>query len=192
MQPLILASTSVWRRGLLERLALPFESRAPGLAEDPLPGEAPMDRALRLALAKARAVAAHQPDAVVIGSDQVATAGAGVLGKPGTVAACREQLALLSGSSARFYTGCAVVAPGRAAPLLHVDLTTVSFRRLGPTEIDRYIELDQPTDCAGGFKSESLGIALFESVTCTDPTALVGLPLIWLAGALRECGYAVP
>ncbi len=192
MRPLILASTSIWRRGLLERLALPFESLAPGVAEDALAGEAPMDRALRLALAKARAVAEHHPQAVVIGSDQVAAAGSAILGKPGSIPACRAQLAGLSGATARFYTGCAVIAPGREAPLLHVDLTTVTFRKLAGAEIDRYIELDHPTECAGGFKSESLGIALFESIASTDPTALVGLPLIWLAGALRECGYAVP
>ena len=190
--PLILASTSIWRRALLERLALPFECGAPGVAEDPIAAEAPPHRAERLSLAKARAVAVQQPEAIVIGSDQVAAGPQGILHKPGSVEACRSQLASLSGASARFYTGCAVLSPKRSAPLLHVDVTTVRFRSLTAAEIERYVERDDPSQCAGGFRSESLGISLFENITCTDPTALVGLPLIWLAGALRECGLEVP
>src|ERR1700760_3240428 len=159
MRPLILASTSPYRRALLERLGLPFEVVRPAATEEHLPREMPRDRALRLSGAKAKAVAAQRPDAVVIGSDQVAVLGSRVLDKPGDAATCKAQLALLSGNVARFHTGCAVVVNG---------------------------ERQKPFDCAGGFKAEALGISLFESIESRDPTALIGLPLIWLASALRS------
>lgn len=197
MRPLILASTSRYRRELLARLGLPFDCVAPNVGETPLTGEAPAERALRLARAKAAAVAARHPGAVVIGSDQVAAAGETVLDKPGDAATACAQLARLSGGAAQFHTACAVMGPGGDIPaghvaLIHVDLTEVRFRPLSAEEIARYVERDQPLDCAGSFKSEALGIALFERVSTTDPTALVGLPLIWLAGALRRAGYRVP
>lgn len=191
MPPLILASTSRYRRMLLERLQLAFGTEAPGVAEGASAGERPGDCAARLAAAKARAVAARHPGAVVIGSDQVAACGTSMLGKPGDAARCREQLASLSGRVAEFHTACVVLAPGRAAAA-HVDLTRVHFRRLEAPEIARYVEREQPFDCAGGFKSEGLGIALFERIEAEDPTALIGLPLVWLAGALRAVGYLLP
>lgn len=192
MNPLILASTSPYRRRLLERFGLPFEAIRPQVTEEHHPGEPPAERALRLATAKAEEVAARYPRAVVIGSDQVAATGHKVLDKPGDAANCRAQLASLSGTDARFYTGCAVIGPAGSVRLVHLDTTTVFFRALSAKEIERYVEREQPFDCAGGFKVEALGITLFESVTSQDPTALVGLPLIWLAGALRRAGYPLP
>jgi septum formation protein len=192
MNPLILASTSPYRRTLLGRFGLPFETVRPRVAEEHVAGESPADRALRLAVAKAEEVATRHPGAVVIGSDQVAAAGHKVLDKPGDAANCRSQLSALSGADARFYTGCAVIGPAGSVRLVHVDTTTVFFRALSAKEIERYVEQEKPFDCAGGFKVEALGISLFESIESKDPTALIGLPLIWLACALRRGGYAVP
>ena len=192
MHPLILASTSPYRRSLLQRLGLPFEAIRPEVGEDPLPGESPVDRALRLSLAKAQAVAVRYPNAIVIGSDQVAAAGNQVLDKPGDAANARAQLAALSGSTAKFYTGCALVGLSGSVRLSHLDTTTVYFRSLSAAEIERYVEREKPFDCAGGFKSEALGVTLFESIETTDPAALVGLPLIWVACALRRAGYQLP
>jgi septum formation protein len=179
MRPLILASTSPYRRALLERLGVPFEVVRPAASEDHLASGV-----------KARAVAAQYPDAVVIGSDQVASLGSRVLDKPGDVANCRAQLSLLSAQTARFHTGCAVVSNGER--LVHLDTTSVTFRQLRAEEIERYIEREKPFDCAGGFKVEALGITLFDSIESRDPTALIGLPLIWLASALRSVGYSLP
>ncbi|MGH8289281.1 MAG: Maf family protein [Steroidobacteraceae bacterium] len=192
MPQLILASTSRYRHALLERLGIPFTALAPETTEDTLAGELPPDRALRLSVAKAQAIATHRPDAVVIGSDQVAASGNRILDKPGNAARCRSQLTAASGSSARFHTGCAVIAPRAGIRLLHIDTTTVFFRSLTGQEIERYVEREQPLDCAGGFRVEGLGISLFESIESRDPTALIGLPLIWLAAALRRAGFAIP
>ena len=192
MARLILASTSPYRRELLERLELPFEVIASGVAEDHRPGESPADRALRLATEKARAVSTRNPDALVIGADQVAAAGSELLDKPGDAARCRAQLSLLSGRTAYFYTACVLLGEAPAPHAAHVDTTTVVFRSLGAAEIARYVEREQPFDCAGGFKVEALGIALFDCIESQDPTALIGLPLIWLAGALRAADYPVP
>ena len=193
MNPLILASTSPYRRMLLERFGLPFETVRPEVGEEHIAGENPSDRALRLATAKAEAVVARHPGAVVIGSDQVVAAtGHKVLDKPGDAATCRSQLATLSGTDARFYTGCAVIGPAGSVRLVHLDTTTVFFRSLSTKEIERYVEREKPFDCAGGFKVEALGITLFESIESKDPTGLIGLPLIWLACALRRAGYALP
>jgi septum formation protein len=147
---------------------------------------------MRLAMAKAEEVAGRYPGAVVIGSDQVAASGHKVLDKPGDVATCRSQLATLSGTDARFNTACAVIGPAGSVRLVHLDTTTVFFRQLTAKEIERYVEREKPFDCAGGFKAEALGITLFESVETKDPTALIGLPLIWLACALRRAGYPLP
>jgi septum formation protein len=190
--PLILASTSRYRRSLLERIAPPFEAMSPGVDEAPLAGEVPRARALRLSLAKARAVAERYPNAIVIGSDQVAALGERVLDKPGSEAVCREQLRALSGNTAHFFTGCAVLGLDAGLTYEHLDTTTVVFRELADTEIHRYVAREQPFDCAGGFKVEALGITLFERVESADPTALIGLPLIWLASALRKAGYLMP
>ena len=192
--PLVLASTSPYRRELLARLGLPFETRSPGVDETPVPGESPADRALRLALAKARAVAAEHPQAVVIGSDQVASLGEGdaarILRKPGTAEQCREQLLALSGQVARFDTAVAVVWPGGNAA--HGDVTRVVFRPFSPVEAERYIAREPAFDCAGGFKCEGLGVTLMTRIESADPTGLIGLPLIWLSGALRDAGLSSP
>lgn len=192
MPQLILASTSPYRRELLARLALDFEVVAPGVSEEHLHGESPTDRALRLASAKAQAVSAAHPEAVVVGSDQVAACGAAALDKPGDAARCREQLGRLSGQTAHFYTACVLMGAGGSLHLAHVDTTTVVFRELGADEISRYVARERPFDCAGGFRAEASGIALFDCIESQDPTALIGLPLIWLAGALRAAGYQLP
>jgi septum formation protein len=192
MPELILASTSRHRRSLLERLGIAFTAVPPGTPEDAVPGELPPDRALRLAIAKAQAIAALRPDAVIIGSDQVAAVGSKILDKPGDAAHCRAQLAAASGSSARFHTACAVIAPQAGIRMVHIDTTTVFFRSLAEQEIERYTERERPFDCAGGFRAEGLGISLFESIESRDPTAIIGLPLIWLASALRRAGYVLP
>ncbi len=192
MPTLILASASPYRRELLARFGLAFDVVVPGVSETHRSGESCADRAVRLAEEKARAVAQRHPGAVVIGSDQVAANGDAVLDKPGDAARCQSQLAALSGRSARFYTGCAVLGGERGLHRAHVDTTTVVFRALSAAEIARYIARERPFDCAGGFKAEGLGIALFEYIESQDPTALIGLPLIWLAGALREAGFTLP
>ncbi len=192
LPPLILASTSPYRRELLARLRLPFEALPPGVAEAHLDGESPADRALRLAHEKAQAIAQQRPEAIVIGSDQVAQAGERLLDKPGDAQRCRAQLALLSGGTAHFYTACAVLGVHAGVRLAHVDTTTVFVRALSDAEIERYVAAERPFDCAGGFKVEGSGIALFERIESQDPTALIGLPLIWLAGALRAVGLPVP
>lgn len=191
-RPLILASTSPYRRALLARLGLPFLIESPQVDEAAARGESPADRAARLAAAKARAIAQRHPDALVIGSDQVAALGDSVLDKPGNADRCRAQLAALAGQTANFYTACALVGLDAGIEHLHTDVTRVVARALTPDEISRYVEREQPFDCAGGFKVEALGISLFERVESQDPTALVGLPLIWLASALRGAGLAVP
>lgn len=192
-RPIILASTSPHRRQLLERLRLPFTMISPEVAETPLPGEAPATRAARLALEKARAVAAAHPHSIVIGSDQVASLRIGadivLLHKPGDRTHTHAQLADMAGRTVRFDTGVAVVL--NDTELTHVDLTAVQFRELNHIEIGRYIDREPAFDCAGGFKCEGLGVTLFESVETRDPSALVGLPLIWLCGALRQLGVAV-
>jgi septum formation protein len=192
MPEIILASTSPYRRALLERLGVTFTALPPETPEDTVPGELPPDRALRLAIAKAQAIASRRPDAVVIGSDQVAALGSKILDKPGDAARCRAQLAAASGSSARFHTGCALIGAQAGVRMVHLDTTTVFFRSLTGAEIERYVERERPFDCAGGFRAEGLGISLFESIESHDPTALIGLPLIWLAGALRRAGVRLP
>ncbi len=192
MPSLTLASTSVYRRTLLERLGLPFAIARPEVDESPLPGELPQDLAERLALAKAEAVLARSDDGVwVIGSDQVAELDGRPLGKPGSHAAAVAQLQSMSGREVRFLTALCLAGPdGRR--LRALDVTTVRFRALGDDEIERYVAREQPLDCAGSFKSEGLGIALFEAIENRDPTALIGLPLIATARLLREAGFVVP
>jgi septum formation protein len=185
---LILASTSPYRRALLERLRLPFAVEAPGVEESAAPGEAAGALALRLALSKAACVAHRHPGAVVIGSDQVAECRGRVLGKPHTAERAREQLAAASGAMVVFHTAVALLHGDGVTEETHTDLTRVRFRRLLAAEIERYVALDAPLDCAGSFRCEGLGVALFESVESEDPTGLVGLPLIWVAAALRRAG----
>ena len=187
-----LASTSAYRRALLERLRLPFECVAPGVDEQRVAGETAGQMTTRLARLKAEAVARLHPGCVVIGSDQAAVRGAEILGKPGSVERCHEQLLNASGQQVAFLTAVHVIDGAKARSESHLDRTLVSFRSLDGPEIARYIAADQPLDCAGGFKAESLGIALFEQIESVDPTALTGLPLIWLCGALRRAGIPVP
>jgi septum formation protein len=190
-RPLVLASTSRYRRMLLERLGMPFVSVAPTVDEAPWPDETPRATALRLAEAKARSVAARYPDALVIGSDQVADCEGRPVGKPGNREAAFAMLAALSGRCVVFHTGLALLdtAGGRCATAM-VDVRS-TFRRLTAAEIGAYLVREQPYDCAGSVRSEALGIALFESIESDDPTALIGLPLIRLVSMLREAGVPV-
>jgi len=188
----ILASTSAYRRGLLARLGVPFECLPPGCDERRLAEEPARALAERLARLKAEAVATLHPDAVVIGSDQVAVRGREILGKPGTVERCTQQLQASSGQEVAFLTAVHVVDGRHGRTESYLDQTIVRFRELGLDEIARYIAADAPLDCAGGFKAESLGIALFERIESVDPTALTGLPMIWVSAALRRAGIPVP
>jgi septum formation protein len=174
---------------------LTFSSIAPGVEESAHPGEAPSSLVARLARAKASAVAARHADAWVIGSDQIAvlgSSGSETLGKPGTEARCQEQLRSCSGRTVEFLTAVAVMR--RQDDALHefIDTTRVTFRILDQATIERYVAKERPLDCAGGFKSEGLGIGLCESIDSTDPSALIGLPLIRLSAALRSAGFEVP
>ena len=186
MRPIILASTSRYRRELLARLQLPFTARSPDTVEDAIEGEMPAAMAARLALAKARSIAA--PDAIVIGSDQVASLDGRLLRKPGSAEAAVAQLRAAQGRAVLFHTAVAVIATGSGRTLQHVDLTEVLFRRLDDAALAQYVRLESPLDCAGSFKSEGLGVALFERISSEDPTALSGLPLIFVADALRWGG----
>ena len=185
---LILASTSRYRRELLMRLALPFEVLSPQVDESALAGEAPSALAERLALAKAAAVGGRHPEAVVIGSDQVAELDGRVIGKPHTHAAATAQLRAMSGRSVAFHTAVAVVRGDRHFASVLSARVQVRFRTLDDGQIERYLLADQPYDCAGSAKSESLGIALLMSIDSDDPTALVGLPLIRTCELLRQAG----
>ena len=187
---LILASTSRYRRELLERLRLPFHVARPEVDETPDAGESPPALAKRLARAKAEAIAAQFPDAWVIGSDQVAALGPRPLGKPGTRDKAIAQLGAMSGKEIQFHTAIALVRGGTV--LEAMDTTRVFFRDLQAEEMERYVDTEQPLDCAGSFKSEGLGIALFDAIESSDPTALVGLPLIALSRLLREAGFTLP
>jgi septum formation protein len=186
--PLILGSTSRYRRELLARLRVPFEVMAPQVDETPQPGEAPATLALRLALAKAHAVAALRPEAVVIGSDQVADLDGHPIGKPGTHARATAQLKLLSGRQAVFHTAVAVVRASSGFAQALLAPVTVQFRSLNEDEIERYLRLEEPYDCAGSAKCETLGITLLERIDSDDPTALIGLPLIRTSQLLRAAG----
>jgi len=188
MPQLILASTSRYRRELLERLRLPFDVLSPGVDETALPGEAPGPLALRLALAKARAVAQHYPDAVVIGSDQVADLAGEAIGKPGTHERAVAQLRRMRGRSVVFQTAVAVVCTTSNFAGSTLVPVTVRFRQREDDEIERYLRAEQPYDCAGSAKAETLGIALLDAIESDDPTALIGLPLIKTCALLREAG----
>lgn len=185
---LILASSSRYRRELLGRLRLPFEVIAPDVDEAALPGEAPAALAERLARAKARAVAALHPNAVVIGSDQVCELDAQALGKPGDHARATLQLRRLSGRAAAFHTAVTVAHAVNGFEQSALATVRVRFRPLSDNDIDRYLHLDQPYDCAGSAKCETLGITLLEAIESDDPTALIGLPLIATARLLRLAG----
>jgi septum formation protein len=182
-----LASTSTYRRALLERLGLPFVAVAPAVDEAPEPGELPALLATRLARLKALAPAVD--DAVVIGADQVATLDGAAIGKPGNRADALIQLETCQGRSMLFHTAVAVYDRQSGRMLEHIDLTRVHFARRSREALERYVDLEPAFDCAGGFKAEGLGIVLFQAIESRDPTALIGLPLVWLAGTLRELGF---
>jgi septum formation protein len=189
---LVLASTSPYRRQLLERFGVRFTVAAPDVDETPLPGESAIDLTNRLARAKAEVIAHRHPASVVIGSDQVALFGRDVIGKPGNPERCIEQLKMLSGERLAFHTAVNVIHSDSGSNQSHLDITTVYFRKLTIGEIERYVARERPVNCAGGFKAEALGITLFDRIESQDPTALIGLPLIWLADALRRTGFALP
>ena len=186
--PLILASTSRYRRELLERLRLPFEVVSPEVDESPLTGETPAALAQRLALAKAWAVARQHPAAVVIGSDQVADLAGEPIGKPGNHERAVAQLRAMRGRTVVFQTAVAVVHAAAAYEQVLLAPVTVRFRDLHDDEVEHYLRTEMPYDCAGSAKCETLGIALLEAIESDDPTALVGLPLIRTARLLREAG----
>lgn len=185
---LILGSTSRYRRDLLARLRLPFETVAPQVDETPHAGEPPADMALRLALEKAREVARRYPKAVVIGSDQVADLAGEPIGKPGSHERAVAQLTRMSGRRVIFQTAVAVVCARSGFESASLAPVHVTFRTLLPMEIERYLRIEQPYDCAGSAKSETLGIALLSSIDSDDPTALIGLPLIRTCALLRAAG----
>jgi septum formation protein len=186
--PLILASSSRYRAELLRRLRLPFEVIAPDVDESAQPNEGPAQLALRLALAKARAVAARRSDAVIIGSDQVADLDGVALGKPGTHERAVQQLRSLRARQAVFHTAVAVVHGATGFERAQVATARVVFRNVSDSEIEHYLRSEQPYDCAGSAKCETLGIALLEAIESDDPTTLVGLPLIRTCAMLREAG----
>ena len=188
---LILGSTSPYRRELLTRLRVPFDVATPDVDETPLPGESPRNLALRLALAKANAVAALYPGAVVIGSDQVADLDGEPLGKPGTHERATQQLQRMRGKLVIFQTAVAVVCPASGFERVDLSAVNVIFRELSDPEIESYLRAETPYDCAGSAKSEGLGIALLDSIHSDDPTALVGLPLIRTCRMIRAAGVEV-
>lgn len=192
MRTLVLGSTSRYRAELLRRLLPQFEQRAPEVDEALLAGERPLEAALRLAIGKAHGAARGMGDALVIGSDQLAELDGRALGKPGSVEGALAQLADCAGREVRFHTAVCLLDTRDGTQRTHVDTTCVRFRALAAAEIARYVEREQPLDCAGSFKCEGLGIALFDSIHSSDPTALVGLPLIALARLLRDASIALP
>jgi len=202
MSKLLLASSSAYRSTLLERLQLPFDCYSPNIDERLLEGESGCQQAQRLSLEKARAAAAKFPEAIIIGSDQVAeldrelhkeqaveTEQNRILGKPGNHAQAVEQLTAQSGRRVLFHTGLAVIHRGVEKSL--VNTTEVDFRELTADQIENYLSIEKPYDCAGSFKAESLGVSLFRAVNSNDPTSLIGLPLIELCNLLREFGVDI-
>jgi septum formation protein len=189
---IILASTSRYRRQLVERLGVTFECLAPLVDEESLkdPRLSPLELAKYLARAKAQSIAELHPSAIVIGSDQLAVIDDRVLGKPGSRVKAIEQLTHMSGREHRLITAMSVWHQGQAHE--HVDVTTLTMRVLRQDEIERYVDADEPLDCAGSYKLESLGIALFESIESSDHTAITGLPLIALVGILRDLAVVLP
>lgn len=191
-QPLILGSTSPFRRELLERLGIDFACDAPDIDEARQPGETPEQLVLRLAEAKAKAVAIRHPDALIIGSDQVACIDSEILGKPGNREKAIAQLSLASGKAVTFYTGLCLYNSANGHSQLICEPFRVHFRQLPVEQIARYVDAEQPFNCAGSFKSEGLGITLFSRLEGDDPNALIGLPLIRLVEMLDSEGIALP
>jgi len=190
-QALTLASTSAFRRELLQRLGITFLTAAPDIDESPLPNETATDLVRRLSESKARTVAANH-QGLIIGSDQVATTGNNILGKPGTHERAFQQLHDLSGERVTFHTGLCLLNTETSEAQVDVIPFIVKFRALGDEQIERYLQQEQPYTCTGSFKSEGLGITLFEYMEGTDPTALIGLPLIRLTSMLARSGIVLP
>ena len=190
-QRLILASGSPYRRDLLARITQDFDIVLPAIDESSTAGEKPGQLALRLARMKASTVARLRPRATVIGSDQVAALGSRILGKPGDEETAVQQLLACSGQRVQFFTAVCVLNLQNQFDEVHTDVTTVSFRDLSSAEIEAYVKADKPLDCAGSFRAEGLGVVLFEAIENRDPTAIVGLPLIWLSGCLQRAGIPI-
>ena len=188
LRPLILASSSPYRRALLQQLQLSFISDSPHINEERHPGERPADLAQRLAAEKARALGPRHRSSLIIGSDQVAECGDSILGKPGTRENAIRQLLECSGRQVNFHTGISVLDTSSGEQITEVEVFTVTFRSLDETEIHYYVDTDRPFDCAGSFKAEGLGIALFEKMEGSDFNSLVGLPLIRLINLLKQFG----
>lgn len=192
MQKLVLASSSNYRRELLKKLRLDFISDSRAIDESPMPNEQPAALALRLSLAKARAMTGDYPSHLIIGSDQVAAFGERMLGKPGSRDQAFEQLKAQSGQKMTFYTGICVVDSATNRHFSDIDVCKVYFKNLSVQEIHRYLDADQPWDCAGSFKSEAYGITLLDKIEGEDPNALIGLPLIKLIRLLDQFGWRIP
>jgi septum formation protein len=186
--PVVLASSSVYRRQLLARLLPDFECLSPAIDETRLEGESPADLAVRLAVTKAQTCAAQRPGTLILGSDQVPARGDEILQKPGSHERATQQLQRCSGQTVIFHTAVALLGPDSDTREIHIDATIVRFRDLCNAEIESYLHLDKPYDCAGSFKVESRGVILFDSIESQDPTGLQGLPLIWVAARLRARG----
>jgi len=189
---IILASSSRYRRGLLDRFLDEFETVAPGIDEEDTGNSDPETLVARLARGKAEAVSSQYRNALIIGADQVAVLEGAVLGKPGDHARAVEQLMAASGKTMHFLTAVCVLDPQSRRRYEHIDRTTVRFRKFDLRQVEAYLRHDQPYDCAGSFRIEGAGFVLFRSVATEDPTALVGLPMIWLAATLRELGHLLP
>ena len=187
-RPLILASSSPYRRALLQQLRLSFTSDSPHINEERLPGELPAQLARRLAAEKARALRSRHPDGLIIGSDQVAECGDSILGKPGTRENAIQQLRQCSGRQVNFHTGVSVLDTASGDQITEVEMFTITFRDLDDSQIQHYVDTDKPFDCAGSFKAEGFGIALFEKMEGSDFNSLVGLPLIRLIDLLKKFG----
>ncbi len=185
---LILASGSRWRQQLLMRLGLPFQSHSPDIDETPLPHETVVEMVERLSCAKAQALRAHYPDALIIGSDQAACLDGKPIGKPGNHERAREQLAAQSGRCVDFHTGLCLLDTASGQSRYALETTRVHFRPLDASDIEAYLQAEQPYDCAGSFRSEALGIALIQKLESRDPSALVGLPLMALCELLADAG----
>lgn len=188
---IVLASSSPYRKELLSRVLNDFSCESPDIDETPFPDEEPVEHVARLAEQKAMTVSLNHPDSIIIGSDQICVLDGQILGKPHTEEKAIQQLQACSGKTVIFYTSLCVLESGQQAKTIDVVVTEVSFRVLEKGEIERYVQREQPLDCAGSFKCEGLGIALFESLSSKDPTALIGLPLITLAQSLRKLGVQV-
>lgn len=189
---IVLASSSLYRRALLDRLGIKYQALSPDIDEQALPDETPIATAVRLAQAKARRIAANAPNALIIGSDQVAVLDQQAIGKPGNHAAAARQLQAMSGKTVLFHTALCLLNAATGVEQLDSVPTTVRFRKLDAPLIERYLQRDQPYDCAGSAKIEALGITLVEQVESPDPTALIGLPLIALTTMLLQEGIAIP